>query len=628
MALQEFSGQLDKSDDPSPTSLKEFDGELDPPESQGILGPTPVKTYARPVIEGLGMAGGILAGSPLGPYGAAGGAALGYAGGGAISDLVEQIAREREGPKSITDAIKRTGEHLYEGAWAEAGGRVINSALLGAKEFVRSTIRGLIAGQVKPISQEQQLIVDTAKQMGLSLRPSEVTGRDAAAKLEGFARRSIIGSKHFQKFDEENAKYLVQFYDEFAERSWGAHQSQQELGRLIQDAVKGRVIPDTQAVNKGLFQALARDTKDAPIVSSSDILPRARELQNAFPIDLFPKSHSIAARIAEIVSQPGPTTGLKVSKGEAVSGMEGRRPQLNVKTLSDAPRQSRDMNFMEAHDARSLLLELTRTGEVLSSRERNVAGNLAASLDRAMEAGAKKFDQINGTSVYKDWRAANESIKISHELFDSAIIKKALSATPEDVASIAFSKNAITETDRVMQAIGQDSIAKNAYRQSAFKELLRRSSHDGILDPSAMAKNAYGKSGVGEEVMNKTFGELAPQMRQFLTAASKMNITTAMPNTKTGQTGSPWIEQGMLISAVTAPVTAAAGSPGVAALQLAGTGAYYISMNQFAKLVNSPRGLNLLTRAIELKPKTREGARVGGLLLKELAVINGEEGVN
>jgi hypothetical protein len=143
-----------------------------------------------------------------------------------------------------------------------------------------------------------------------------------------------------------------------------------------------------------------------------------------------------------------------------------------------------------------------------------------------------------------------------------------------------------------------------------------------------MAKNAYGKSGVGEEVMNKTFGELAPQMRQFLTAASKMNITTAMPNTKTGQTGSPWIEQGMLISAVTAPVTAAAGSPGVAALQLAGTGAYYISMNQFAKLVNSPRGLNLLTRAIELKPKTREGARVGGLLLKELAVINGEEGVN
>ena len=625
----------------------------------------PVNTFVRPVLEGVGAAGGILAGTPLGPYGQAVGGALGYAGGSALASIAETAAGERPAPTSFPQALKETGEHLTGGALFEAGGQVTGKFLEIGKTAGKSLIRALVSGQAKAITPEQQLLVDTAQEMGTLLRPAEVTGSDVAAQVAQNARRSLFGRGKFQDLDERNSTALINFFDYYAEKVFGQQQSPQELGRLVQAAVKGEVIPDTQLVNRGLFQTLQQRTGNAAIVQSENILPVANELQQTFDPKVFPKSYEIAAKIADIVSKPGRVTGVTVKRGDvitspelrgpltgqpselrtslgtpnysdkgfilpeesqlmgSVSGQGGRRPQISIEAKSEAPRVPKTLTFMEAHDARSMLLDLTRTGEVLSTREEAVASRLAKVMDTAMDTAATKFDAKFKTSIVPDWRIANASVRASHEIFDSAVIRKALSATPEDVVKVAFNRNAITETDRVLAAVQNSRHGLQSYQQGAFRELVSRSMKDGVINPQALYDAAYGRTGVGETVMQRTFKEHAPEMKRFLKTAERMNVVTVYQNVRPGQTGTTlvnWFEQGMILSA---PVSVATGV--VAGHPLAGVGAaggvgiYAISVDQLARLVNSPRGLSLLTKAAGLSPTSQAGARVGGLLLKELA---------
>jgi len=594
----------------------------------------PASSLVRPALEGLGTVAGVTLTAPLSPVGQAAGGALGFAGGSALADFAETMMGERAPLMTAPEVLGRTKEHLEQGGLMESGGRIISHAIQGAKTGTKSLLRLIIAGQAKPITPEQKIIADTAQEMGIHLRPSEITSSDTAAQVEQNARRSWYGRGKFQRLDEENSRNLINFYETYAEKVFGKQESPLELGRLVQDAVKGHVIPDVQAVNKGLYQTLHHQTGGARIVDTSTPLKAAEQLKNVFSQEMFPKSHAIAAKLYELLSEPGATTGLRVKRGDvqlesgesqlsgAVRGQGGRYPQLHIKQVSEAPRKPSMLTYMQAHDARSLLLDLSRTGEMLSSREKSVATNLAGSLDDAMEMAAKSFDKQHKTNIYEDWRIANASMKASHELFDSAVIRKAVSVNPEDVVKVAFNRDAQTETNRVLEALSRSQNGLNIYRQSAFKELLARSQKDGRLNPQMMYEKAYGANGVGDTVMTHTFKELAPEIKRFLATARNMNMITVYSNTNPGQTGSNlinWFEQGMILSI---PISLATKGVEAGAMAAGGAGLYAISMDQIARLVNSRNGIKLLMEASKLSPATKEGARVGGLLLKELAKTN------
>ncbi len=102
-------------------------------------------------------------------------------------------------------------------------------------------------------------------------------------------------------------------------------------------------------------------------------------------------------------------------------------------------------------------------------------------------------------------------------------------------------------------------------------------------------------------------------------ATKNMNLMTTMDNVNPSQTGRSlinWFEQGMVLSI---PVSLMSGSPGTVGTAAATNAVYMISVDQLARMVNSPRGLRLMSAAIGLKPNTKEGLRSGGLLVKELA---------
>jgi len=605
----------------------------------------PVENFAEPVLGVTGALLGGMAGTPLGLPGMIAGGTLGYGGGVALSHAIGTATGERAAPTSALDALKQTGNLILEGGMFELGGRLLGKAADYTVKGGKGLLRALISGQAKAMTPEQQMIVETATTMGVHLRPSEITGRDVAAQVEQNARRSLFGRGKFQRLDDENSANLIHFYDTLAEQNFGKAQSPQELGRLVQAAITGQVVPDVQAVNRGLYQVLARQTGDAAIVSSESVLPRARALTGVFNEQVFPKSYAIAKDIEEIVSQRGPTTGLTVTSSMSkqkpeeiflspikdalgrdipsiVPATESQLLRLKVAEKSETPRFPKDLNFMQAHDARSKLLALTQTGEILSSREQKVAANLAESLDTAMEKAATSFDAAHGTNVVQDWRVANASVKASHELFDSAVIRKAVSATPEDLPKVAFTRNALTETDRIMDALKYAPAGKVAYQQAAFKELIHRSLRDGKIDPARMFEQAYGRNGVGEEVMGKTFQDLAPSMKKFLTAAEKMNVITTYDNVNPSQTGRSlinWFEQGMILSI---PISATTGNLASVGAAVGSNAVYIVSIDSLARLINNQHGLRLMTSAMGVKPTTQEGLRIGGLLVKELAKMS------
>ncbi len=242
---------------------------------------------------------------------------------------------------------------------------------------------------------------------------------------------------------------------------------------------------------------------------------------------------------------------------------------------------------------------------------------MANTIDTAMEQAAKRYDKVNSTTLENSWRVANASTKYGHELFDSEIIRSAIRKTPEDVVRTAFNKDASTETDRIMEVLNQQPQTKAVYQRAAVAELMKRATaSDGYLNGQALWNAVYGKSGVGSEVMRKTFGtDQAMKLKEFFDVGRRMNLSTLSSNSgnpsQTGRTLINWFEQGMVIQLpVSVAVALSQGEPGAAAADIASTGAYILTIDRLARLLNSPEGTRLLIQGLKVGPKTQMATRI------------------
>ena len=87
-----------------------------------------VSEWSRPVLEGIGLVAGGLAGSAVGPLGAVGGAAALYTAGSEASDRLDEFLGIRQAP-TISEQTLRIGGKMLEGAEYEMGGQIFGKAL-------------------------------------------------------------------------------------------------------------------------------------------------------------------------------------------------------------------------------------------------------------------------------------------------------------------------------------------------------------------------------------------------------------------------------------------------------------------------------------------------------------------
>lgn len=91
------------------------------------------RPYFKPTIEGVGLGGGAILGTPFGPLGTIGGGAIGYGVGTEAVDLLDEIFGVKK-PETFKQGVQRGAENLAEGAVMTAGGEIIGAGLgMGAK---------------------------------------------------------------------------------------------------------------------------------------------------------------------------------------------------------------------------------------------------------------------------------------------------------------------------------------------------------------------------------------------------------------------------------------------------------------------------------------------------------------
>lgn len=187
----------------------------------------PVHKYVRPGLEALGMAGGAVLGTPAGPYGAAVGTALGFAGGDALASLAERAARERPPIQSVAQAGRETLDSLAKGGLLEAGGRILGKVVGKMQAPFATQYEG-----------ENRTLDEIAKGRGITLDPYEAIQNRPLALLHKTFEKIPYSSGVIQRGEVEKLKVLTTEWNALRNKV-GTPDRQRlgDIGTQIQDQI-------------------------------------------------------------------------------------------------------------------------------------------------------------------------------------------------------------------------------------------------------------------------------------------------------------------------------------------------------------------------------------------------------
>jgi hypothetical protein len=541
---------------------------------------------AATVVEGAAQAAGgylarkgaakVLQAQPH-PVGKAIGVGLEFLGGVGGSSAAGAGAAAGRAAITGEDAGSAALRGAEEGAVGELGGRVLETGFKGAAK--------LIAGN--KISPEAATDLAAAEKRGIQLRPAEVSESTPAAMLEQTARRSIVSGNKFDLTDAKNATALKSWTEDLAKQHFGGLKSPAEVGETVKQVLRGESIPALKAQQQSMYQILDK-IKDVRPVESQALLDQLLTLKTK--AGASPQAQKAIDMALNIVATKSVQNGKLVPKG---------------------------MTFSEAHELRSVLNEVGRDHtEIFSDRLGAVAKQIAnGPLFDSMEAAARR----SGPETFTRWRAADQFTKDLHGLLDTSAIRQALNASPEDVVGATFKGNQVTETKKVLNALMGAENPKEAvstYRSGAMSQLLQQASADGAFDPARLVAASKKYS---PELLEATFGKkFMADFDELIHVAKRLN-RSAKPNVagNPSQTARGAQNATELMLAGSAATGALMGAPG----GLISLGAVALSMNQMARVMNSPGGIQMLKRGLLIKPETAEAAK---LVPRIMAIALGE----
>lgn len=616
---------------------------------------------------GGGMAGaarGALAGARFGPYGAFAGGLIGGIGGAGVGTAASrnaiqqaEVAAGLRPLPTADEAIADTRRAFLEGATAETVGRGIMAVPAAARGLGKRLLADGITPEERGVFQEAQQFGNLARQgpqplgSGIHLTPGTLTDAKSPQLIEHTIRRSITGGEKFKAMDIQNELALRRVTQEWADATLGKYTDPYYQGKLIQDALKGKVIPEHKQLVKSLYANLDRQTGDAAIVPSDDIY---RELQG-IRASLARRGDTHADAIATIddvleqMSKEGPSTGLTVKRMESkaqppqtvtspiadpqgrpitkeIPGVPEKLKGLKVGEKSKALREPIPLTFQQAQDLRSIVgFEIGGPQKPLPAKEIEALRAVYAKMTQNMGEAASRYSQQTGKDINLSWALADTMSKRGKEMFNESIVKRIVEGRPDDVVQMVFKPNAISETRELIRALDTSPETLNAYRRAVIEHVI---SSPGVTDTATSRvlgqKFAQKMRSVGPEVLKETFGENTKQVEKILEIAERL------PSEKSNA-GLLWFEQGMFIRTVTAMsavgggVGYATGDPGTGVLAAATVPvAYFIGTRQLASILTDPKKTNELLKLYNMSPTSKAFIRT----LTNLGAVGIGEEVN
>lgn len=179
-AFSRASFEVSKQAQPEADNVPQWGREN--PNLYGVAGAAKetLKAIGRPVAQGVGLAGGALAGAPLGPAGMAVGAGLGYAG---VNRLLKTADAMSGGPtETLPEAFTATGKDVAEGAAMEAGGQVAGKAIQGAVTGAGKVIKPVLGRLSSTGTAAVEEAIKSGKSTGLPLTENPLAAKTAFDK--------------------------------------------------------------------------------------------------------------------------------------------------------------------------------------------------------------------------------------------------------------------------------------------------------------------------------------------------------------------------------------------------------------------------------------------------------------
>ena len=302
-------------------------------------------------LEMLGGAGGATAGAlygaeagaPFGPLGATIGgvgggiigAGLGLAGTRAGVESAKAAAGMRP-PITADEAITSGRRALMEGMAGEGlfrGAVSIPLAYRGLKSR-------LLAGEIAPAEKE---LYAQAQALGIHLPLSTLTENKAPQVIENTLRRTLSGGGKFKAMDIENELNLRKAVDTWADNAMGKYTDQVTQGKLFQDALENKVIPEHKELVRALYKNLDEKTGNKKIVDTKDLYTNLQDIRATLAKrgDTHKAELATIDDVLERISDKGPVTGLTVKRGSDGERLTG----LKVTEKSDAPRTPKNLTF-------------------------------------------------------------------------------------------------------------------------------------------------------------------------------------------------------------------------------------------------------------------------------------------
>jgi len=266
--------------------------------------------FAGDVPELVGGAAGVVAGTPLGPAGQIGGAAVGTAAGRGVKKLIAG-AMGVEQNQTPMDIASDLGESALLGAGGEAGGKLLGA---GVQKVLRPS------GGIVP---EAAAVLGEAEAMGVKPLPGQATGGRGQQIIEGGLKNAIGSAGTMERAQGANMQALADEVQNILTTAGGK----------VEGAVAGSEAKAGAQKTLGLFRSEAAKKFD-----------EARTLAGDRPITLdnFKKQlDSIKQSVVSGLQTQSPETIDKLSKivdesGGSLSYDDLKLLRENVRMLADS----------------------------------------------------------------------------------------------------------------------------------------------------------------------------------------------------------------------------------------------------------------------------------------------------
>jgi hypothetical protein len=555
---------------------------------------------AAPGIIGT-VAGGVLGGP------------VAAAAGGALGETIRQVIHTAPGDLTPAQRGRMVGTEAALGAVSELGTRILGRRL---PNLFRRNLPTDAASDLRILEREK-----------IPYTAGDFNPGGTAQITENLMRGTFLGSRIMQRSDVTQASKLSDFRTKVV-NALGPYLSREETGQAMKSAVTQR--HEELFAPNGIFSRAYKrlNTLYPASVDTSQIRQQAAPIkaeldkliaEGRLPSASSPEAPSRFYSLIRDLTNYG--TKSVTQAPSTVLNQFGQPVTPGGTTIVDVPITYSDI-WKDKQTIDSIIRNLG--DDNLRTRAKAIVKQVHNILDTAMEAAAIKVNPRAAQSI----RQVNKAYGEAKRLFETeSLVADIGNMDPERIAQRLFPPGAVTAPKELVRAIQTKPIALQAARRRLLENVLEPLTYE-TEGVSVVSGRRLGHKWPQIEETLRALKTPQPQIesfREFISAATRAQMSGTMTNPASGRQLLAWSQVGAVLQGIGATAGIFAGRDTGEKAGLAGVAVFGPLI--VAKALTSPAVARLLVKGFTLRPGTTEAVvwlprALNALRIAESQIIN------